>query len=126
VPPGTPGSELSFICLLANEKQAVFFGWVPRRDAPALAQCRRTADATACLDSLLLIAEQDLTELYSKHFVEARQADSKAGNDNAATAFRKSADAFKAYRDAECGRRAAEAQKACMIELTRRRALDLR
>ena len=38
---GAPSAELSFICLLADDKRAVFFYWVPRRDAPALAQCRR-------------------------------------------------------------------------------------
>jgi uncharacterized protein YecT (DUF1311 family) len=119
--------EVSFLCLLANDKQAVFFDWRPRRDASVLSLCRRGKDAAGCLESLLLLAEQDLTALYSKHFIDARQADSAAGNENGVTAFRKSADAFKAYRDAECARQAkGEAFTACMIELTRRRAQDLK
>jgi uncharacterized protein YecT (DUF1311 family) len=125
---GAPAVEMSFVCLLANEKRALFFHWLPRRDAPALAQCRRGGDAGAleCLDALLLVAEQDLTQLYAKHYVDAREADTKAGNESASNAFRKSAEAWRAYRDAECARRAgAAAQKACAVELTRRRALDL-
>jgi hypothetical protein len=114
--------EMSFICLLADEKRALFFAWLPRRDAPVLAQCRRGKDVKECLDYLHLIAERDLTEVYSKHFLEARQA-----GDAAADAFRRSTDAFKAYLDAECARRGApDARKACEIELTRRRALDFR
>ena len=119
--------EMSFVCLLASDRQAVFFDWRPRRDASVLEQCRRGADAAACLESLLNVAEQDLTALYSKHFIEARQVDSQAGNENAVATFRKSADTFKAYLEAECGRRtAADEKMACRVELTRRRALDLR
>ena len=119
--------EISFLCLLASERQAVFFDWRSRRDAPVLGQCRRSKEVAACLESLLQVAEQDLTVLYSKHFVEARQADAAAGNEARVTAFRKSADAFRAYRDAECARQAkGDAHTACMVELTRRRALDLR
>ena len=126
--------EMSFVCLLADEKRAVFFNWTPRRDAPVLAQCRRGPDAAACLDALLQVAEQDLTQTYSRHYVEAREADAAAKNENTISAFRRSADAWKAYRDAECARRSApsierrtgDAHKACLVELTRRRALDLR
>ena len=75
---------------------------------------------------MLTIAEQDLTAIYSQHFIDARQVDSKAGNENALNTFRKSADAFKAYRDAECGRRAGDEQTACMVEMTRKRAQELR
>jgi len=132
-PQGAP-IEISFVCLLADEKRAVFFTWMPRRDAPVLAQCRRSAEFANCLDGLLQVAEQDLIALYSRHFVEAREADSKAGNESAVTAFRRSADAWRAYREAECARRPApstgggsgDAGKACLVELTRRRALDLR
>ena len=125
---GVPAIEMAFLCLLANDKRAVFFHWSPRRDAPVLAQCRRgRTGAGECLDSLLLITEQELTELYARHYVEARETDAKAGNEAAATAFRKSGDAWRAYRDAECARRAAgEERKACLLELTRRRALDVR
>jgi hypothetical protein len=126
---GVPAIEMTFLCLLADEKHAVFFHWFPRRDAPALAQCRRggASAASQCLDTLLNVAEQELTELYSKHTVDTRQADAKAGNENASTAFRRSADTWRAYRDAECGLRpAGDERKACMVELTRRRALDLR
>ena len=58
----------------------------------------------------------------------------KAGYESAVSAFRRSADAWRAYRDAECARRSGpstsgasgDADKACLVELTRRRALDLR
>ena len=126
---GVPAVEMTFLCLLADDKRAVFFYWVPRRDAPALAQCRRGDGAKPgqCLETLQNVAEQELTELYAKHTVDARQADAKAGNENALNAFRRGADAWRAYRDAECARRAAgDERQACMVELTRRRALDLR
>jgi len=126
---GAPAVEMTFLCLLADDKRAVFFNWVPRRDAPAYAQCRRGdgANPGQCLDTLLNVAEQELTELYSKYTVDARQADAKVGNENASNAFRRGADAWRAYRDAECARRpAGDERKACMVEHTRRRALDLR
>ena len=125
---GTLAIEMSFLCLLADDKRAVFFNWSPRRDAPSLAQCRRSGgNAGECLDSLLTIADQELTELYAKHTVESRQADAKAGNPNASTTFQRSIDSWRAYRDAECARRATgDERKACMLDLTRRRALDLR
>lgn len=123
-----PSAELAFICLLADDKRAVFFNWFPRRDAPSLAQCRRGGGSAGdCLESLLTIAEQELTALYATHSVEAREADAKAGNQNASTTFQRSIDSWRAYRDAECARRAAgDERKACMLDLTRRRALDLR
>jgi len=125
---GTLAIEMSFVCLLADDKRAVFFNWSPRRDAPSLAQCRRSGgSAGECLDSLLNIADQELTELYAKYTVEARQADAKAGNQNASSTFQRSIDSWRGYRDAECARRAAgDERKACMLDLTRRRALDLR
>jgi len=119
--------EMSFVCLLASDKRAVFFYWLPRQEAPSLAQCKRGPDAAECLDALQQIAEQDLTALYAQHFVDARQVDAKAGNENATAAFRRSSDAWRAYRDAECALRGGgEATKACVVDLTRRRALDLR
>ena len=125
---GTLAIEMSFLCLLADDKRAVFFNWSPRRNAPSLVQCRRGGgSAGECLDSLLTIAEQELTELYANHAVEARQADAKAGNQNASTTLQRSIDSWRAYREAECGRRAAgDERKACMLDLARRRALDLR
>ncbi len=126
---GAPAIEIAYVCLLASDRQAVFFYWLPRPEASALARCRRTdaAGALACLDAMLLVAEQDLTALYAKHYVEAREADAKAGNEAPSNAFRRSAEAWRAYRDAECARReGTEPQKACMVDLTRRRALDLR
>lgn len=119
--------EMTFLCLLADEKRAVFFDWRPRRDAPVLAQCRRGTETAGCLDTLLQLAEQDLTQIYARHYVDARELDAAAGNDDRMNAFRRSAEAFKAYREAECARRGAgDVAKACMVELTRRRALDLR
>lgn len=124
-----PAVEFNFVCLLADEKRALYFFWAPRRDAPVLAQCRRggTALTDPCLEALLLAAEQDLTNAYANRLVEARQADAGAGNEDRANAFRRSAEAWRAYREAECARRGGgDATKACLVELTRRRALDLR
>ena len=126
-----PAVEMSFLCLLADERRAVFFHWTPRRDAPVFAQCNRSAVAAPevgpCLDVLLQTAEQDLTQVYALRFQEARELDVARKNEDSVAAFRKAADAWRGYRDAECARRGAgDAAKACMVELTRRRALDLR
>ncbi|MEW5864747.1 MAG: lysozyme inhibitor LprI family protein [Pseudomonadota bacterium] len=126
-PQGVP-IEFSFVCLATGDGRALFFHWTPRPDAPPLAQCRRAAAPAQCLDALLVAAEQDLVQLYAKQLVDSRQADVAAGNELASRAFRASADAFLAYRDAECARRGAagsEPHKACLVELTRRRAQDL-
>ena len=54
---GTPSAELSFLCLLADEKRPVFFTWLPRQNAVALAQCTRDdslrAKSRPCLETLL-------------------------------------------------------------------------
>ena len=134
VVPGAPSAELSFICLLADEKRPLFFNWLPRQNVAALAQCRRheelRAKARACLDFLLRTAEQDLTQVYANGFQQANER-----GDEALAAFRKSNDEWRQYRDAECARRgsnpptgvpAEDAQLACKVELTRRRALDMR
>jgi uncharacterized protein YecT (DUF1311 family) len=136
---GTPSAELSFICLLADDKRAVFFDWLPRANVPALAQCTRDSalrdKPRPCLELLLQVADTDLTQVYAQHFQEARERDYNAGNENAATSFRKANDEWRQYRDAECARRRDYAPKsvapddhhlACMVELTRRRALDMR
>lgn len=123
-----PAVEIVFLCLLANEKRALWFHWVPRRDAPALAQCRRGADTGACLDALLELAERDLLQQSALRFQEALDADAKAGNDAASTAYRNSAAAWRSYRDLECARRGAagsDAWRACRVDLTRWRYLDL-
>jgi uncharacterized protein YecT (DUF1311 family) len=116
--------EFRFLCMLADEKRAVFFYWLPRRNASVLAQCRRDGAAPQeCVETLLQVAERELIEVYAKHITEAL----KAGGEPAADKFRASGGAWKAYRDAECGRRAnALEQKACVAELTRQRAADLR
>jgi len=131
---GAPSAELSFVCLLANDKQPVFFEWLPRPNAPALMHCLRDPELKkgprACLDLVLRIAEQDLTQAYAERFQEAN-----AAGEAALAAFRKSNDEWKRYRDAECARRRDLAPAgvspedyatACSIELTRRRALDMR
>lgn len=127
-PEGVP-VELSFVCLLADDRRALFFHWMPRTDASALAQCRRTRQVASCLDALLVVAEQELTLRNAGLFVDARAQDEKAGNEKAAEMFRRSSQAFLAYREAECARRGAvgsEPHKACLVDLTRRRGLDLR
>ena len=132
-----PASELSFICLLANEKRALFFHWLARPNAPPLLQCTRDAlgDKRKCLEVLLMVAESDLTQAYAIRFQEARERDQGAGNELLVTTFRKANDEWKQYRDAECARRRDHAptgvavdvyQLACMVELTRLRALDMR
>lgn len=131
---GAPSAELSFICLLASDKQVVFFNWLPRRNAPAAAQCVRSPDlqknARPCLDLLLRVAEQDLTQMYAQRFQEANERGEKA-----LAAFRKSGAEWLQYRDAECARRRDTAPAgydpddyaaACTVDLTRRRALDMR
>jgi uncharacterized protein YecT (DUF1311 family) len=131
---GTPSAELSFLCLLADEKRPVFFAWQPRSNAPVLAQCARS-DALrgkehGCLELLLQVAEQDLSQVYAYRFQEANERGEKS-----LAAYRKANDEWRQYRDAECARRselppsgvsAENYHAACMVELTRRRALDMR
>jgi uncharacterized protein YecT (DUF1311 family) len=134
-----PSAELSFVCLLADEKRAVFFEWVSRPNPSALAQCTRDAafrdKPRPCLETLLQVAENDLMQTYALQFQDARERDHSAGNENAVASFRKANDEWRRYRDAECARRRDHAPKgvapddhhlACVIELTRRRGLDMR
>jgi uncharacterized protein YecT (DUF1311 family) len=136
---GTPSAELSFICLLASDKQAVFFDWLPRTNPSALAQCTRDdtlrGKPRSCLEFVLNVAEGDLTIVYAHRFQEARERDDGTGKEASAEAFRKANEEWRQYRDAECARRrdqtpkgtaAEDHQLACMVELTRRRALDMR
>jgi uncharacterized protein YecT (DUF1311 family) len=131
---GTPSAELSFVCLLADEKRPVFFSWQPRPNAPVLAQCARSESLRGkerdCLELLLRTAEQDLSQVYAYRFQEANERGEKS-----LAAYRKANDEWREYRDAECARRreaapagvsADDQQAACMVELTRRRALDMR
>jgi len=130
---GMPSAELSFICLLADEKRPVFFAWLPPQSNSALSQCTRE-DALRvrpqpCLAMLLQVAESDLGQLYAQRFQEAN-----ARGETALAAYRKSNDEWRQYRDAECARRrdataagqASDRELACMVELTRRRAEDMR
>ena len=136
---GTPSAELSFICLLASDKQALFFDWLPRANPSALAQCTRDdtlrGKPRPCLEFVLNVAEGDLTVVYAHRFQEARERDDGTGKEASADAFRKANEEWRQYRDAECARRRDQAPKgsaaedhqlACMVELTRRRALDMR
>jgi len=124
-----PAVELSFVCLLASEKQALFFHWVPRNAAASLAQCKRGAAPGDCLQLLLDLAERDLVEVAAFRFQESLEADAKAGNETASNAYRNAAAAWRAYRDAECARHGAggsDEWRGCMVDLTKRRYLDLR
>ena len=134
-----PSAELSFMCMLVDDKRAVFFEWLPRHNASALAQCTRDealrAKPRACLETLLGVAETDLMQAYSAQFQEARERDAKAGNEAAVNTFRKANEEWRQYRDAECERRrdhtpkgvaSEDFQIACAVELTRRRSLDMR
>ena len=112
---GAPSAELSFICMLADDKRAVFFDWLPRADVAALAQCTRDGalrdKPRPCLETLLQVAENDLMQSYALHFQDARERDHNAGNENAATSFRKANDEWRQYRDSECARRRDHAPK---------------
>jgi len=134
-----PSAELGFICLLADEKRAVFFEWLPRANVSALAQCTRDRalreKPRSCLEVLLQVAENDLMQVYAMRFQDARERDDKAKNEAAIATYRKSNDEWRQYRDAECARRRDYApqgvapddyQIACVVDLTRRRALDMR
>jgi len=134
----TPGIELSFVCLLA-QKRPLFFHWVPRRDASALAQCTRGATQDAgprpCLESVLLLEERELARLYAARLYEARERDAAASGTRAYQAYEASNKAWRGYRDAECARRSAHAAPgrepddvllACKIELSRLRAAEMR
>jgi uncharacterized protein YecT (DUF1311 family) len=136
---GAPSAELSFMCLLADDKRAVFFEWLPRPNASALAQCTRDVAQRAkprpCLEVLLQVAENDLMQAYANRFQDAREKDHGSGAENATNTFRKANDEWRQYRDAECARRKDQLpqgialedyQLACMVELTRRRQLDMR
>lgn len=136
---GVPSAELSFVCLLANEKRALFFEWLPRPNPPALTQCSRDAalrdKPRACLQTLLQVAENDLMQSYAYAFQEARERDHGTGAEKATEAFRKANEEWRQYRDAECSRRREHApqgvspddhQLACLVDITRRRGLDLR
>lgn len=129
-----PSVELSFLCLLADEKKPVFFNWLPRQNVSAMAQCRRSealrTRSRSCLDLLLRTAETDLTNVYAHRFQEANER-----GEQALAAFRKSNEEWRQYRDAECERRRELAptgvapddfQRACVVEITRRRVLDMR
>jgi uncharacterized protein YecT (DUF1311 family) len=136
---GSPSAELSFICLLASDKQAVFFDWLPRAHPSAIAQCTRDdglrGKPRPCLELMQRVVENDLTQAYAEQFQSAREVDSKNGNEAAVGAFRRANQEWLQYRDAECARRRDQAPKsvsaedhqlACVVELTRRRALDMR
>ena len=123
-----PAVELSFVCLLASRKQALLFHWVPRNAAPSLAQCKRGAAAGDCLQLLLDLAERDLVEVAAFRFQDSLEVDARAGNEKASNTYRNAAAAWRAYRDAECARRGAggsDEWRGCMVDLTRRRYLDL-
>lgn len=130
---GAPSAELSFLCLLADEKRPLFFAWQSRPNAPALAQCVRSEELRgkerSCLELLLRVAEQDLSMVYAHRFQEANER-----GERSLAAYRKANDEWREYRDAECTRRrelapssvaAEDYQLACVIDLTRRRAIDM-
>jgi len=134
-----PSAELAFICLLADDKRAVFFEWLPRRDASAIAQCTRDdttrANTRPCLQTLIEVTEADLTQAYANKLTESRDLDVAAGNEEPSERFRASNKAWLQYRDAECLRRKdqtpagvdpSDYQLACTIELMRRRLVDVR
>ena len=132
---GAPSAELSFICLLADERHPVFFYWLPRHNTTAVGQCKRSGGLRPCLELLNQVAEADLAQVYALRFQEARQRDFEAKNEDSIGAYRRSNEQWLQYREAECLRQrslppegiaADDYQLACNIDLTRRRALDMR
>ena len=133
---GAPSAELSFVCLLADEKRPVFFEWLQRVNPSPLKQCTRDGEKPRpCLQTLMQVAETDLMQSYAPHFQDARDRDHGTGKEAFAAMFRKANDEWRQYRDSECARRrdvvpqgvsADDYQLACMVELTRRRTLDMR
>jgi uncharacterized protein YecT (DUF1311 family) len=126
--PEAAAAELSFICLLADDKHPVFFAWLPRRDTSSLAQCTRDESlrgkSRQCLEMQQQIAESELGQLYAERFQEAN-----ARGEAAVAAYRKSNDEWRQYRDAECDRQGAAREDrriACIVDLTRRRAWDMK
>ena len=104
------------------------------RNASAASQCMRSPElqkrSRECLDLLLRVAEQDLTQAYAMRFQEANEK-----GEQTLAAFRKSGAEWIEYRNAECARRRDTAPSgvspedyavACAVDLTRRRALDMR
>src|SRR5258706_6026593 len=95
---GAPSAELSFICLLASDKQPVFFNWLPRLDASALAQCTRHSSmrgqARSCLESVLPVGASDLAVVYAHRFQEAN-----ARGGDILAAYRKSTEEWRQYRE---------------------------
>ena len=126
--PNAAAAELSFVCLLADDKHPVFFAWLPRQDTSSLAQCTRDESVRGksrqCLEMLQQIAESELGQLYAERFQEANTR-----GEAAVAAYRKSNDEWRQYRDAECDRQGAGADDrriACIVDLTRRRAWDMK
>ncbi len=135
---GIPSVELQFACLLADEKRVLFFYWALHADSSPLMQSTRAGgdveSVRGCLQTLLLLEEAELTSSASLRFQESREVDVVAGNEHASDAFRKAAEAWRAYRDAECARRGGAAapdansetiRLSCIVELTRQRGRDL-
>ena len=136
---GTPSVELDFVCLLAGDKRPLFFYWAPRTEANAMTRCGRGGVAPesmrSCIAALLELEEIGLTQVSALRFQESLAADAAAGTEDASNAYRAAATAWRAYRDAECARRARASPPAgqadlvrlsCMADLTRKRHGDLR
>jgi len=113
----------------------VFFYWLPRHNTTAIGQCRRSGEARKCLELLNQVAEADLAQAYELRFQEARQRDFDAKNEDSVNAYRRSNEQWLQYREAECTRQRSLAPEgispddhrlACNVDLTRRRALDMR
>jgi uncharacterized protein YecT (DUF1311 family) len=134
---GTPSTAVSFVCLLADDQRAVFLEWLPRPNASALAQCSpdKGPPPRSCLETLLSVAEIDLAQSYAPRYQEALERDGGTGREIFVERFRKANEEWKQYRDAECARRSAQVPQgiaaeefhlACVVDLTRRRVLDMR
>ena len=136
---GAPSAELSFICLLADDKRAVFFDWLPRANVPALTQCTRDGalrdKPRPCLELLLQVADRRPDAGLRAAFPGGARARpgrrQRERRDQLPQGQRRVAPVPRRRvrapaRSSRQGVAPDDHRLACMVELTRRRALDMR
>ena len=132
---GSPGSDVSYLCLIAPSGEAVFVDVTARDGSTILAECSdSTADPSrlACLSDLLRQAELGLAEAEAKAVVRARTGTPRAKRAEVEEPVATSIGAWRVYRDAECDRQrdadphqSTDLYQACRVGLTRERVRQL-
>lgn len=88
-----------------------------------------------CLESMLRVAEQEMTAALADRRKEAADLAKVTGRDASVTALAAAQRAFLAYRQAQCeylmaamdaGTGAGDVQRDCMVRLTQQRTVELR